>query len=169
MVTSSSRAEMAQQGRRERGAASAKPSRVLLAMLATLFATVHLGLALVLGLVLKEVPFLLWNVAAQLRPVAQATQLRQALLTGQAMGYAPASVWWRVLWPQLLPRLAEVVGHALDGLEVPGARDLLHAAPRRPGDRARHARAHLMLDPKWLRNLVSEVGRENLEEKIVYK
>lgn len=70
--------------------------------------TVHdpLGLALVLGLVLKEVPFLLWNVAAQLRPVAQATQLRQALLTGQAMGYAPASVWWRVLWPQLLPRLA---------------------------------------------------------------
>ncbi|TXC66488.1 ABC transporter permease [Piscinibacter aquaticus] len=30
----------------------------------------------------------------------------RALLTGQAMGYAPASVWWRVLWPQLLPRLA---------------------------------------------------------------
>lgn len=70
-------------------------------------ATVHdaFGLALVLGLVLKEVPFLLWNVAAQLRPAAQAAQLRQALLTGQAMGYAPASVWWRVLWPQLLPRL----------------------------------------------------------------
>lgn len=70
--------------------------------------TVHdrFGLALILGLVLKEVPFLLWNVAAQLRPVAQAAQLRQALLTGQAMGYAAASVWWRVLWPQLLPRLA---------------------------------------------------------------
>ncbi|MGD9834767.1 MAG: ABC transporter permease, partial [Piscinibacter sp.] len=65
-----------------------------------------LGLALILGLVLKEVPFLLWNVAAQLRPVAQAAQLRQALLTGQAMGYSAASVWWRVLWPQLLPRLA---------------------------------------------------------------
>lgn len=64
------------------------------------------GVALVLGLVLKEVPFLLWNVAAQLRPVAQAAQLRQTLLTGQAMGYAAASVWWRVLWPQLLPRLA---------------------------------------------------------------
>ena len=70
--------------------------------------TVHdpLGMALILGLVLKEVPFLLWNVAAQLRPVAQAAQLRQALLTGQAMGYSAASVWWRVLWPQLLPRLA---------------------------------------------------------------
>ena len=36
---------------------------------------------------------------------ALALLLRQALLTGQAMGYAPASVWWRVLWPQLLPRL----------------------------------------------------------------
>ncbi len=70
--------------------------------------TVHdpLGLALILGLVLKEVPFLLWNAAAQLRPVAQAAQLRHALLTGQAMGYSAASVWWRVLWPQLLPRLA---------------------------------------------------------------
>lgn len=65
-----------------------------------------LGLALILGLVLKEVPFLLWNVAAQLRPPAQAAQLRQTLLTGQALGYAAASVWWRVLWPQLLPRLA---------------------------------------------------------------
>ncbi len=70
--------------------------------------TVHdpLGVALILGLVLKEVPFMLWNVAAQLRPVAQAAHLRQALLSGQAMGYAAASVWWRVLWPQLLPRLA---------------------------------------------------------------
>ena len=44
--------------------------------------------------------------AAQLRPVAQATQLRQQLQAGQAMGYPAASVWWRVLWPQLLPRLA---------------------------------------------------------------
>ncbi|WP_298827373.1 ABC transporter permease subunit [uncultured Piscinibacter sp.] len=71
-------------------------------------ATVHdpFGLALILGLVLKEVPFLLWNVAAQLRPVAQAMQLRQQLQAGQAMGYASPSVWWRVLWPQLLPRLA---------------------------------------------------------------
>ena len=64
------------------------------------------GLALIAGLVGKEVPFLLWNVAAQLRPVAQATQLRQQLQAGQAMGYPAASVWWRVLWPQLLPRLA---------------------------------------------------------------
>ena len=64
------------------------------------------GLALLLGLVLKEVPFLLWNVAAQLRPAAQATAIRPTLQSGQSMGYAAASVWWRVLWPQLLPRLA---------------------------------------------------------------
>ena len=64
------------------------------------------GLALIAGLVLKEVPFLLWNVVAQLRPVAQGAQLRLQLQTAQAMGYPAASVWWRVLWPQLLPRLA---------------------------------------------------------------
>jgi putative thiamine transport system permease protein len=64
------------------------------------------GLALIAGLVFKELPFLLWNVAAQLRPVAQARQVRQQLQTGQAMGYPAASLWWRVLWPQLLPRLA---------------------------------------------------------------
>ena len=64
------------------------------------------GLALIAGLVLKEVPFLLWNVVAQLRPVAQGAQLRLQLQTAQAMGYPAASVWWRVLWPQLLPRMA---------------------------------------------------------------
>lgn len=64
------------------------------------------GLALIAGLVLKEVPFLLWNVMAQLRPPAQATLLRRQLLTARTLGYADATAWWRVLWPQLLPRLA---------------------------------------------------------------
>lgn len=64
------------------------------------------GLALIAGLVLKEVPFLLWNVMAQLRPPAQARLLHQQLLTARTLGYADASAWWRVLWPQLLPRLA---------------------------------------------------------------
>lgn len=92
------------------------PSGLLLRLIAPLagwdsppaLATVQdpFGLALIAGLVGKEVPFLLWNVAAQLRPVAQATQLRQQLQASQAMGYPEASVWWRVLWPQLLPRLA---------------------------------------------------------------
>lgn len=64
------------------------------------------GLALIAGLVLKEVPFLLWNLMAQLRPPAQARLLHQQLLTARTLGYADASAWWRVLWPQLLPRLA---------------------------------------------------------------
>jgi putative thiamine transport system permease protein len=64
------------------------------------------GLALIGGLVLKEVPFLLWNIAAQLRPVAQATTLRLQLQTARTMGYADRAAWWRLLWPQLLPRLA---------------------------------------------------------------
>lgn len=64
------------------------------------------GLALVAGLVLKEVPFLLWNVAALLQRAGQGAELTRQLHSAAAMGYAPATVWWRVLWPQLLPRLA---------------------------------------------------------------
>ncbi len=92
------------------------PSGLLLRLVASLMgwdsppdlSTVHdpLGLALIAGLVCKELPFLLWSIAALLRPVAQSAQLRLQLQAAQAMGYAPASVWWRVLWPQLLPRLA---------------------------------------------------------------
>jgi putative thiamine transport system permease protein len=92
------------------------PSGLLLRLAAPLagwdsppdLSTVHdpFGIALVAGLVCKELPFLLWSIAALLRPVAQATQIRLQLQAAQAMGYAPASVWWRVLWPQLLPRLA---------------------------------------------------------------
>ncbi|MBX3606717.1 MAG: ABC transporter permease, partial [Piscinibacter sp.] len=92
------------------------PSGLLLRLLAPLagwdappdLATVQdpAGLALIAGLVAKEVPFLLWNVAAQLRPVAQATTLRLQLQTARTMGYADATAWWRLLWPQLLPRLA---------------------------------------------------------------
>ena len=65
-----------------------------------------LGFALIGGLVLKEVPFLLWSVAAQLQRVGQGAEITRQLHTAAAMGYASRSVWWRVLWPQLLPRLA---------------------------------------------------------------
>ena len=64
------------------------------------------GLALVAGLVLKEVPFLLWNVVAQLQRAGHGAQLERQLQTGASLGYAASSLWWRVLWPQLLPRLA---------------------------------------------------------------
>lgn len=64
------------------------------------------GLALIFGLVLKEVPFLLWNVAAQLERVGQGAELTRQLQVAATLGYAPATAWARVLWPQLLPRLA---------------------------------------------------------------
>ena len=64
------------------------------------------GLALIFGLVLKEVPFLLWNVAAQLQRVGQGAELTRQLQVAATLGYSPAATWARVLWPQLLPRLA---------------------------------------------------------------
>jgi len=71
-------------------------------------ATVHDpgGWALVAALVLKEVPFLLWNVAAQWQRVGQAAALERQLQTAAAMGYARRTAWARVLWPQWLPTLA---------------------------------------------------------------
>ena len=64
------------------------------------------ALGLVLVLVCKEIPFLLWGALAHMqRPdVAQAwaAQMRVAA----TLGYSAQSAWWRVVWPQLLPRLA---------------------------------------------------------------
>ncbi|HJV63711.1 MAG TPA: ABC transporter permease, partial [Albitalea sp.] len=64
------------------------------------------GLALIAALVLKELPFLLWNVAAQLRRAGQADEITRQLQVAATLGYSPRSAWWRVLWPQLLPRLS---------------------------------------------------------------
>ena len=64
------------------------------------------ALGLILVLIGKETPFLLWNAAALLaRPDLQAS-LRGWLASGATLGYSRASLWWRVLWPLLLPRLA---------------------------------------------------------------
>jgi putative thiamine transport system permease protein len=64
------------------------------------------GVALTLVLVGKETPFLLWNLVALLaRPELQA-QLRGWRALAQTQGYTSAALWWRVVWPLLLPRLA---------------------------------------------------------------
>lgn len=57
------------------------------------------GLALILGLVLKEVPFLIVIL------LAAATQipLRQQMAAGRALGYGRVAVWLWVLSPQLWP------------------------------------------------------------------
>jgi putative thiamine transport system permease protein len=70
--------------------------------------TVHdpWGIGLVAVLVLKETPFLLWNLTALLaRPDVDAAVHRQ-LAIGRTLGYSAEQVWWRVVWPQWLPRVA---------------------------------------------------------------
>lgn len=64
------------------------------------------GLGLVLVLVAKETPFLLWNAVALLARPELDQALRGWLASGRTLGYGDAALWWRVLWPLLLPRLA---------------------------------------------------------------
>jgi putative thiamine transport system permease protein len=64
------------------------------------------GIGLALVLIGKETPFLLWNAVALLTRPELALQLRGWLASGRTLGYADGALWWRVLWPLLLPRLA---------------------------------------------------------------
>ena len=59
------------------------------------------AVALILGLMLKEVPFLL------LVTLSALTQLpvRDQIAAGRAMGYAPGAVWARVIAPQVYPMI----------------------------------------------------------------
>ena len=63
------------------------------------------GLGLIAVLVAKEVPFLLWAAATQLQRADTAERWSRELNVARSMGYAPRTAWWRVLWPQLWPRL----------------------------------------------------------------
>jgi putative thiamine transport system permease protein len=63
-----------------------------------------LGLMAVLAL--KETPFLLWAGSAHLlRPEVAARHQRELQLAA-SLGYDGQTAWWRIVWPQLLPRLA---------------------------------------------------------------
>jgi putative thiamine transport system permease protein len=64
------------------------------------------GIGLTLVLVGKETPFLLWNAVALLTRPELALQLRGWLASGRTLGYSDGAIWWRALWPLLLPRLA---------------------------------------------------------------
>ena len=64
------------------------------------------GISLIVGLALKELPFLLLNVVAQFQKVGQGAELERHLQVAATLGYSARSTWLRVLWPQLLPRLA---------------------------------------------------------------
>lgn len=63
------------------------------------------GLGLILALVAKEVPFLLWAAATQLQRDDLRRRWRAEHALAQTLGYAPTRAWWRVVWPQLAPRL----------------------------------------------------------------
>lgn len=63
------------------------------------------GLGLVLVLLIKEVPFLLWAAATQLQRADLAERWSHELWLARSMGYGARVAWWRVLWPQLWPRL----------------------------------------------------------------
>jgi putative thiamine transport system permease protein len=63
------------------------------------------GLGLIVALVLKEIPFLLWTAATQLQRDDVRQRWRAEHTLAQTLGYTPQRAWWRVVWPQLAPRL----------------------------------------------------------------
>ena len=64
------------------------------------------GLGLVVALALKEIPFLLWAAGAHLLRPDVAQRLNQELQVAATLGYGTHQAWWRIVWPQLLPRIA---------------------------------------------------------------
>lgn len=66
-------------------------------------AMVHdaLGLSLVLGLLLKEVPFLLLMTLAALNQVRS----RESLVAARSLGYTPASAWLKTVLPRVYPQI----------------------------------------------------------------
>lgn len=67
------------------------------------------GLGLVAALVGKEIPFLLWTAASQLQRADTGARWVRELDLACTMGYTRQSAWWRVVWPQLWPRLGAPV------------------------------------------------------------
>ena len=76
------------------------------------------GLAMVLGLLVKELPFLLLMTGAALHQVPVAALLRG----GAALGQAPASAWFKLVLPRLYPQLRlpvyAVLAYAMSSVEV---------------------------------------------------
>jgi putative thiamine transport system permease protein len=64
------------------------------------------AVGLTLVLLFKETPFLLWNLVALLARPELALQVRGWLAAGRTFGYGDSAIWWRALWPLLLPKLA---------------------------------------------------------------
>ena len=67
------------------------------------------GLSLILGLALKELPFLLFTALAYLPRLDPEASLRQ----GRLLGYAPSQCWSRLILPRLLPLMRLPIGVVL--------------------------------------------------------
>jgi putative thiamine transport system permease protein len=76
------------------------------------------GLAMVLGLVLKEVPYLVLMIAAALAQVPHRALSR----TGAALGYRPAAAWFKLVFPPVYAQLRlpvyAVLAFSLSNVEV---------------------------------------------------
>lgn len=59
------------------------------------------GWSLIIGLVLKEAPFLLLVAAAQLSTI----NVNESLRIGRTLGYSPSRCWSRLILPRLYPRI----------------------------------------------------------------
>jgi putative thiamine transport system permease protein len=63
------------------------------------------GIGLIIALVAKETPFLLWNAATQLSRDDVQTRWQREHALGQTLGYSHRNAFWCVIWPQLAVRL----------------------------------------------------------------
>lgn len=64
-----------------------------------------LGISLVVVLVLKEVPFIIWLITSLMAQSNFSQMLNAHFKIGQSLGHGGASIWLRLLIPQILPRL----------------------------------------------------------------
>lgn len=63
------------------------------------------GIGLIIALVAKETPFLLWNAATLLSRDDVQTRWSREHQLAQTLGYGRITAFWRVIWPQLARRL----------------------------------------------------------------
>jgi putative thiamine transport system permease protein len=63
------------------------------------------GISLILALALKETPFLIWALASLLNRDDLKLQFEGHAAVARSLGHRARSIWWRVVLPQLLPRI----------------------------------------------------------------
>lgn len=69
--------------------------------------------SLTLALALKELPFLVWTLAAWLARPEVGPRLRAQIALGRSLGMSASQVWWRALWPAWSRALLWPVGAVL--------------------------------------------------------